>query len=443
MTSYRSLLDVSSNQKVFDAYIKPLLNIELLLVLYILLFIFGFTTQDGYLFYNEYRAIQIVLLLLFGLIACLLQRYEITKSEFVFFTIIICGSVFWAQSAFVITELLLAYLLYKSFGLLQYRQLASKVLVISSLTIFIQLPLALWDYLQTGKYAAIWYPLIWNIRVYDSYFLLVSIFAVWLYLTNQRYRYLYLLFLFLAFLAILLDAGRSAILAYTLFIVTVSIFYRHVRYSLVLVYISSWLVYLSVSYIANLNTISSSGTDSQILRATTSLRDELWINAYQCWLQQPIWGCGFYQINGHRNLAAHPHNLFIQVMSETGLLGFCLLVYIGVNILSCINWRRKSCYFIIAALSAVGVDMFFSGIHIYPVTQMLLLWLFVFLLKNPDFVSDSLVSSEPKSRTMILLSSLFYIVVSAWFIYLLVTTKVFLSEVPFTPPRFWVYGYRL
>ena len=443
MTSLRSLLDLSSNQKVFDAYIKPLLSIELLLVLYILLFIFGFTTQDGYLFYNEYRAIQIVLLLFFGLIACFFQRDKITKSEFVFFTLIIGGSVFWAQPAFVISELLLAYLLYKSFSLLQYRQLASKVLVISSLTIFIQFPLALWDYIQTGKYAAIWYPLTWNIRVYDSYFLLVSIFAVWLYLTNQRYRYLYLLFLFLAFLAILLDAGRSAILAYTLFIVTVSMFYRHVRYSLVLVYISSWLVYLSVSYIANLNAIKSSGIDSQILRVTTSLRDDLWINAYQCWSKQPVWGCGFYQLDGYKYLAAHPHNLFIQVLSETGLLGFCILIYIGMNILKHINWQDQNRYFVIAALSAIGIDMFFSGVHIYPVTQMLLLWLFVFLLKNPEFASDGLVSSAPKSLVMTLLPSLFYVLVSVWFIDLLVNTDVFLPEVPFTPPRFWVYGYRL
>lgn len=443
MDSPRSILDVSSNQKAFNSYIQPLLNIELLLVFYILLFIYGFTTQDGYLFYNEYRAIQIVLLLFFGLIACFFQRDKIAKGELFFFALVAVGSVFWAQPAFVISELLLAYLLYKSFGLLQYRQLASKLLVLSSLTMFIQFPFALWDYIQTGKYAAIWYPLTWNIRVYDSYFLLVSIFAVWLYLTNQRYRYLYLLFLFLAFLAILLDAGRSAILAYTLFIVTVSIFYRHVRYPLILVYISSWLVYLSVSYIANLNAVRSSGMDSQILRVTTSLRDDLWMNAYQCWSKQPLWGCGFYQLDGYMHFAAHPHNLFIQVLSETGLLGICLLIYIGMNILKRINWQDRNHYFVIAALSAVGVDMFFSGVHIYPVTQMVLLWLFVFLLKNPEFTSDSLVPSTPKNLIMTLLPSLFYVVVSLWFIDLLITTEVFLSEVPFTPPRFWVYGYRL
>lgn len=253
MTAHRPLLRVSSNRQAFDDYIKPLLNIELLLALYILLFMIGFTTQDGYLFYNEYRAIQIILLLFFGLMVCIYRFYQqdtIGKGELAFFALIATGSVFWAQSAFVITELLLAYLLYKSFRVLRYRELASKVLVLFSLTMFIQLPLALWDYVQTGKYAAIWYPLTWNIRVYDSYFLLVSILAIWFYLTKQPYRYLYLLFSFLAFLAILLDGGRSTTIAYTLFITIVSLAYRHIRWQLLWTYIASWLAYLLMTYIA-------------------------------------------------------------------------------------------------------------------------------------------------------------------------------------------------
>ena len=216
MINLHSLLNVSNNKQAFVRYIKPLMNIELLLVLYISLFIFGFTTQDGYLFYNEYRAIQIFLLLFFGLMACFYKRDAVTTGELAFFALVVLGSVFWAQPTFVITELLLGYLLYKSFNALQYRELPSKLLVLISLTMFIQFPLSLWDYVQNGNYAAIWYPLTWNIRVYDSYFLLVSVFAVWFYLSNQRYRYLYILFLFLAFLAILLDGGRSSTIPYSL-----------------------------------------------------------------------------------------------------------------------------------------------------------------------------------------------------------------------------------
>ena len=435
-----SLLDISSNRQAFNKYIKPLLNIELLLALYILLFIFGFTTQEGYLFYNEYRAIQIVLLLFFSFLTCFCERNNITKSELAFFTLIAIGSMFWESPTFVITELLLLYLLYKSFNILQYRELISKLLVMMSLTMFIQFPLSLWDYIQTGSYAAIWYPLTWNIRVYDSYFLLVSIFAAWFYVTNQAYRFLYLLFLFLAFLAILLDGGRSSTISYTLFIAGVSMGYASARSALILTYVTSWLVYLSITYIASL----ASGTSTLLItRESSSGRIDLWINALQCWLQHPVIGCGFYQLQQYPNLSAHPHNIFIQILSETGSLGFAFLLYIMFIIIRRINWLQPKRYFVGAAFLAIAVDMSFSGVHIYPVTQVALLWLLVFLLKNPEFSIIHLMPLQSKSLIMSMLPSLFYIVISLWFIDLLMTTEVFLSKVPFTPPRFWVYGYRL
>ena len=435
-----SLLDISSNRQAFNKYIKPLLNIELLLALYILLFIFGFTTQEGYLFYNEYRAIQIVLLLFFSFLTCFCERNNITKSELAFFMLIAIGSLFWESPAFVITELLLLYLLYKSFNILQYRELISKILVIMSLTMFIQFPLSLWDYIQTGSYAAIWYPLTWNIRVYNSYFLLVSIFATWFYVTNQAYRFLYLLFLFLAFLAILLDGGRSSTIAYTLLIAGVSMGYGSVRLALSLTYIISWLSYLLITYIASLD----SGTSTLLItRESSSGRIDLWINALKCWLQHPVMGCGFYQLQQYPSLSAHPHNVFIQILSETGLLGFAFLLYIMFVIIRRINWSKPQRYFVGAAFLAIAVDMSFSGVHIYPVTQVVLLWLLVFLLKNPEFVTIYQVPLQSKSLIMSTLPSLFYIVISLWFIDLLMTTEVFLSKVPFTPPRFWVYGYRL
>ena len=440
MSDIHSLLDISSNRQAFNKHIKPLLNIELLPALYILLFIFGFTTQDGYLFYNEYRAIQIVLLLFFSFLTCFCQRNNITKSELAFFMLIAIGSLFWESPAFVITELLLLYLLYKSFNILQYRELISKILVIMSLTMFIQFPLSLWDYIQTGSYAAIWYPLTWNIRVYDSYFLLVSIFAAWFYVTNQAYRFLYLLFLFLAFLAILLDGGRSSTIAYTLFIAGVSMGYASARSALILTYVTSWLVYLSITYIASL----ASGTSTLLItRESSSGRIDLWINALQCWLQHPVIGCGFYQLQQYPNLSAHPHNIFIQILSETGSLGFAFLLYIMFIIIRRINWLQPKRYFVGAAFLAIAVDMSFSGVHIYPVTQVALLWLLVFLLKNPEFSIIHLMPLQSKSLIMSMLPSLFYIVISLWFIDLLMTTEVFLSKVPFTPPRFWVYGYRL
>ena len=95
--------------------------------------------------------------------------------------------------------------------------------------------------------------------------------------------------------------------------------------------------------------------------------------------------CGFYQLDKYPSLSAHPHNLFVQILTETGLIGFIFLSFIVFKVVKNISWNFKQNYFVLAALFAVAVELSFSGIHIYPVTQVALLWLFVFLLKNPEF----------------------------------------------------------
>lgn len=440
-------IDRQGDSQSYAIYVKPLLNKEALIITYSLWFIFGIDIRGSYSFYNEYRVIQISILLVFGLGALFYRRLSISKDELFFFAFIAIGSSFWEQPTFVITELLLAYLLYQCFKFLNYRQLTSKTIVLASLTMFIQLPFSLWDYISTGTYQAIWYPLTWNIRVYDSYFLIMSVFAVWFYMTKQAYRYLYLLFLFLSFFAILLDAGRSATIAYTLFIAIVSMAYRQVRWELFGTYVASGLAYLSITYAASLAVVNSGGgTGLRIARESSSGRIDLWINAYQCWSQHPIIGCGFYQLEQYPNLSAHPHNLFIQVLTETGLLGFGFLLYIIFMIIKRINWQQPQRYFVSAAFLAIGVDLFFSGVHIYPVTQMALLWLFVFLLKNPEFIYSKNINSpilQSNSSLAKVLPILVYMIISFWFIYILSNTNALSSETPITPPRFWVYGYQL
>lgn len=443
----KTFFDKKQNLQSSREYFNPLINKELLIALYLLVFVFGFTTRNDYTFYNEYKVIQIILLLVLGLGGLFYRRFSISRVESLFFVFIAVSSLFWAQSAFVITELFLAYLFYQCFTFLNYRQLTSKIIVLASLTMFIQLPFSLWDYIATGHYEAIWYPLTWNIRVYDSYFLILSIFAVWFYMTKQTYRYLYLLFLILSFFAILLDGGRSATIAYTLFIAIVSMEYRQVRWHFIFTYAASWLAYLSITYAASLAVVNSGGgTGLRIARESSSGRIDLWINAYHCWSQHPIIGCGFYQLEQYPNLSAHPHNLFIQVLTETGLLGFGFLLYIIFMIIKRINWQQPQRYFVSAAFLAIGVDLFFSGVHIYPVTQMALLWLFVFLLKNPKFSYFShfnQVITHRQSMTHRMLPVMIYLVISIWFIYLLSHTNALSSETPITPPRFWVYGYQL
>lgn len=208
-----------------------------------------------------------------------------------------------------------------------------------------------------------------------------------------------------------------------------------------MIYSLTWLAYFLIIYFS-----SQSGSSLRSLtRDSTSGRYDLWLNAFQCWLQSPILGCGFYQLDQYPSLSAHPHNLFIQILTETGLIGFSFLLYIVFLILRNISWKFKENYFVISALIAVFIDLSFSGIHIYPITQVALLWLFVFLLKNPEFQHATYFSSSAceASKKSQFLEFIVYILITLAFIYLFFNTSALLESLPSTPPRFWEYGYQI
>lgn len=420
-------------------WVKYLKNKELFIALYFFIFILGISIQLSFNFYNEARVLEILLLLFLGLYSFINKENVFFNKELFFLFFISFDFFSWLNYQIIFYEILLFYLLYKVFFVLKYNAILSKLIVFSSFFIFIIFPVSLWEYLNTGKYQN-WYPLPWNIRIYNSYFLIFSIFAIWFFL-KEKYKSIYLAFIFLAFLSILLDGGRSAALAYTVFIGLICIFNRLARLKLIFIYSLTWLAYFLIIYFS-----SQSGSSLRsIARDSTSGRYDLWLNAFQCWLQSPILGCGFYQLDKYSNLSAHPHNLFIQILTETGLIGLSFLLYVIFLILRNISWKFKENYFVISALIAVFIDLSFSGIHIYPITQVALLWLFVFLLKNPEFqhatyFSPSACEASKKSQV---LEFIVYILITLAFIYLFFNTSALSESLPSTPPRFWEYGYQL
>lgn len=423
---------------MFKTYLE-IKNKELLLALYFFVFAFGFSIAIADHFYNSFRILQLGLLLFFCIYS--FNKSRLSTLDFLFLVFLGVGYIFWQHPVFVVTELMVCFLLYKNFLVLDYRDLLTKSVLIASFFLFLFLPLSIAEYLSTSRYIANWQPMPWNIRVYNSYFLITSIFAVWFYLTATKYKLVYLLYLFLAFFAVLLDGGRSVTLAYSVFMAIIALYHARARVALIGVYLTSWIAYLGVTYLATMGQDSS----LRIVRESSSGRLDLWQNAMSCWAEHPIIGCGFYQLDQYPHLSAHPHNLFIQVLSETGLIGFGLLLFVIYSIASRISWDMKRNAFVIAALLAVTVDMSLSGVYIYPITQMALLWLFVFLLKNPAFEHAKHFNQPPiqASRVQQGLSLAVYTVTGAWFLYLSVAAFGFSDEMPVTPPRFWVYGYHL
>ena len=419
---------------------KYLRNKELFIALYFLIFILGLSVWGHNNFYNQFRVLEIFFLLGLALYSYYLKKMFFNKADLLFVIFIILGGFFWNNYQFIVVDFLLFYLLYKNFFFLNYNNLVTKIIVLSSFLIFPIFPISFFDYINTGNYKD-WYPMPWNIRVYNSYFLITCIFAVWFYLTEKKYNNIYLVFIFLAFLSILLDAGRSATVAYTVFIFIICIFNYIARYKLIFIYCITWLTYIAVSYLSSLSNLNL-----RIVRESSSGRYDLWVNAIQCWLKKPIMGCGFYQLDKFQNLSAHPHNLFIQILTETGVIGFSYIVFITCTLLKNIDLNLKKNYFVLAALLAVGIELSFSGIHIYPITQIALLWLFVFLLKNPDFSHSYYFNRLNNDKLSLALSFYFiiiYIAIFCLFIYLFMNSSVLSENLASTPPRFWEYGYKL
>ena len=421
--------------------VKKFQNQEVFIAAYFLLFILGISIGPMGSFYNDYRLLEILLLLGLGLYTFFDKQYFLSKVEMFFFIFILIEYLIWDNSDFVLIELLLAYLLYKAFYFLKYDNLLTKLIVLASFLTFITFTLSLLEYAATGIYND-WHPLPWNIRVYSSYFLIISIFAVWFYITENKYRTIYLLFIFLAFLSILLEGGRSATIAFTAFMIMVCGFNSVVRWKLISTYALSWLSYLFITYFASLNTIHS---NFDLLRTTSSLRYELWMDAYRCWLQNPLVGCGFYQLDDPNRSYAHPHNLLLQVLSEVGLIGLSFLAFIIFTILKNINWKSQHSYFVFAVLLAVGIDVSFSGVHIYPVTQIALLWLFVFVLKNPVFSHHQYSSNKGNetTSTQFYASIIVYGILTFIFSYLLLNTSMISEAGVSGRPRFWENGFTL
>lgn len=419
--------------------IKHFKNKELFLALYFLLFILGISIYSIN-FYNELRVLEFFLLIGLKCYGLIDKKNFISTYEFCFLIFTLLSFLFWSNYYYIFYELILFYLLYKAFLNLNYNEFLSKILIWLSFSIFLMLPIAIAEFIVSGVYQN-WYPMPWSIRVYNSYFFVLSIFAVWFYLKQEKFKNVYLTFLFLAFLSILLDGGRSATLAYTFFIGLTCIFNRLARLKLIFIYSLTWLAYFLIIYFS-----SQSGSSLRSLaRDSTSGRYDLWLNAFQCWLQSPILGCGFYQLDQYPSLSAHPHNLFIQILTETGLIGLSFLLYIIFLVLRNISWKLKENYFVISAFIAVFIDLSFSGIHIYPITQVALLWLFVFLLKSPEFQHANYFNppAHEVSKKSQVLEFIVYILITLAFIYLFLSTSALSESLLSTPPRFWEYGYQL
>src|SRR5690606_1256982 len=125
--------------------------------LYFLIFIFGISFGISGNFYNELRVLEFFLIFSFS-ISSVFYNHTLNYKDYLFLFFILLGTIFWRNSEFIVYELLLWFLIYKSFFFLKYNENYTKIIIFLSLFIFLLFPFSIYQYLVTGKYIN-WYPL--------------------------------------------------------------------------------------------------------------------------------------------------------------------------------------------------------------------------------------------------------------------------------------------
>jgi len=158
------------------------------------------------------------------------------------------------------------------------------------------------------------------------------------------------------------------------------------------------LVLGALNYLIIFRWIPSSNADLPLLRSSDSGRLDMWQRALESWLQNPLFGIGpmHYSKLESAPTFAHPHNFYIQFLTEWGLIAFIALAFlIGFLVKNVIdnypdkNQKFQSRFLYISvswSLSAALIHAFFSGVFHTPLSQiwfvLLISWLIGFNRKK-------------------------------------------------------------
>lgn len=179
-----------------------------------------------------------------------------------------------------------------------------------------------------------------------------------------------------------------------------------------------------------------------IIRTDSDGRDRLWLKTLQLWQENPILGVGGnnYVTSNPWILNGHPHNLPLQWLSEWGVAGLLAMLLLVPLVIQFFKHRQTLPAFVLGAVAAVGVDALFSGVMVYPLSQMLGVWSFAWLL---SLLPAHAVDSKTPSISWQL--QLKVIAVIAIFTMLNIhdrdiTCRNCMSIDNDNAPRFWQYG---
>ena len=241
--------------------------------------------------------------------------------------------------------------------------------------------------------------------------ILFALFTIFLKEKNRFYYFFVVIFI-LSQSLIFLSGDRAAffsIILSSLFIILLS---KHLMKLKVLILISNLFLILSVGLInptAHKRVLNESLKEMNILKHKNNdqiyifskTHNEIYISAYKMFLDNKIIGVGVknfrnicknpkYHVNSKEICFTHPHNTYLQILTETGILGFfflltCLL-YFCKNIFSHIlnKFRGKYLFndFEICILSGIAIYLW----PLVPTGNIFSNWINIALIINLPFL---------------------------------------------------------
>lgn len=303
-----------------------------------------------------------------------------------------------------------------------YKKLTENILAcvaIMPMLTLIFLPIAIWDRLQGGIGA--WTQSFTNIRMLDDA-LLPCLFLLWLRIgflkrsdqhsTSKKWLLSISIYSIsvIYLLNFLFHGARACLLAIFISLICVAVYNRKKKFEFLKLPTFSGLIAVTLYFIYH--QILPETIGSSIARASSSGRIDLWMKAWNTWLENPILGVGgnHFLLQQPYTVIAHPHNIWLKFLSEWGISAFILT---GLIIALCINIKQKIPQIpplLLAGTIAILINSMLSGSLLYPVSQITSLCVLAYILScciHPNVTSSA---PSPLKYLWILLIVIFSII---------------------------------
>ncbi|MDC3042693.1 O-antigen ligase family protein [Candidatus Pelagibacter sp.] len=151
----------------------------------------------------------------------------------------------------------------------------------------------------------------------------------------------------------------------------------------------------------DMNLINDNSKDQETTYIFSKAHNEIYISAYKMFLDNKVFGVGVknfrnichypkYYVKDKKICTTHPHNTYIQILVETGIIGFLFLIFVLIyfckNVLKHLILRFKGKYhfndFEICVLSGIAIYLW----PIVPTGSVFNNWLNIALILNIPFL---------------------------------------------------------